>query len=611
MMTVSASTDERSAILATAIEVADEYGLDLIAGVLLTEYGMVFSPDVFVTVVTARLAAWEEEDHPRDERGRFGHKEADVVAIETDASGKPKFVSVGEELGLMAGTHVTLKGERQIRQAHDRIEAALGTGGMTDISAIHPVLASQLAESVERAVEEFPAIRETLHGIVVEPLSGGLLGTYNPRDDRIRLSESQFGQGRVGVPWDQRNGLRDTEINAKGAFHPLDDAQSTFDHEIAHSIWHLAAKEQQAEYEASRDRDAPGAKFYGSYMSDKDISARFLGFDPDLGRAQAWHEDRPVKDYYPSTRQITAGLRAIGTEYGAKSFLKRDNWDGTASHDLNEGFAEWFSVRQRPELRESLSLRTRDLLENGFNRVLDYARNAKTDRVGLVANANAYEPEISEEPKVTCHGYISSEDWKALTPAQKAELIPEGDEPDARTAAAEREYVRDERGRFGEGDGGSADKNDTKFSTAADVSFKAWAQQFPKGTVFRAGSPGRINAMKSGHDLGTPDTAPHVEVEGHERINGVWVSTTAKLEYVDHGEIMAAFDPKGLPVINEGAPGDLLLSHVPAGRLIGTWTPGPSDVGAYHSRGKGGHGIEPVGKIPKARAGGERTRLRA
>jgi hypothetical protein len=173
--------------------------------------------------------------------------------------------------------------------------------------------------------------------------------------------------------------------------------------------------------------------------------------------------------------------------------------------------------------------------------------------------------------------------------------------------AAEREYVRDDRGRFGEGDGGYADKADTKFTTAADIKFSDWARQFPKGTVFRAGHPGRVEAMRHGQDLGTPDTAgPSGEVSDAERIRGVWVSDSAKAEYLDTGEVMAAFDVHGLPVVNEGAPGDMLLSHIPADRLIGMWTPGPAGARGFDAvppqmRGSGkARGIAPVGKAVTA-----------
>ena len=54
---------------------------------------------------------------------------------------------------------------------------------------------------------------------------------------------------------------------------------------------------------------------YWHGMSNKDISARFLGFDSDADNARAMDEDRKLA--YPSARTITSGLRAM--ELGVRS----------------------------------------------------------------------------------------------------------------------------------------------------------------------------------------------------------------------------------------------------------------------------------------------------
>ena len=758
---------------------------------------------------TPRSAAFAEEDHPRDERGRFGDKGGDTQAKSSPLAPRPK---VMDDL-TDADRAAIAKGEQRIRDA-------IGQGKDVDLSKLSPALAPLLAQSVERTVAEFPAVARNLNSIEVVPIGGGILGQYQPSTGAMQLNENTFGQFQIFHSEMEmaRNGRLDTSMNEKGSFHPLDDAQSTFDHEIGHAVWKTATDEMIGQQIATHDMRTQGNVAYWRGMSNKDISARFLGFDPDADRARAMDEDRKLA--YPSTRTITSGLRAMGSEYGAKSYLRRE-WD-EPTHDLNEGFAEWFSVRQRPEMSPMLTARTNDLLSNGFNRVLDFTRDAAT--AGQPGRAAAARPvtipdAMPSSTSPTCYGYVSGAQWKAMSKAERDALFPppeaevilaaaievagdygldlidgvlrtesgaifppdtlvtivharlaysedqkrddrgrfgEGDggtvdsagghvpgekqdgtavkfpkgttlyrsvnadlrgalvpsrmgesgpgvylttnrafaeqmtanmpgrelyevttgralrlldrtapggddeyralqdassainrdgalakaitdagydgvrfagvnKGDAevtvldasaldgkpvqpRTAAFdESQHPRDDRGRFGEGDGGHADKADTHFTTAADVPLVAWAQQFPKGTVFRSGNPSRLDAMRHGEDLGTPDpTGARGETYGEERIGGIWVSTTAKPEYLDKGEQLAAFDPSASKVVNEGAPGDMLLDYVPADHLLGTWTPGPAGARGYdvtppQARGRGMiRGIAPVGKAVTA-----------
>lgn len=297
-------------------------------------------------------------------------------------------------------------------------------------------------------------------------------------------------------------------------------------------------------------------------------------------------------------RAMQSGEEILGTV-----MVSSDNYviDGHHRWAAEAGIENWSSVGDGQMNVVRIDLPIQQVLDeaNAFAEKMGIKSQAASMRATVLATAVLVADEYGlDMVDAGAFGTVFVGDGVVLLPEQFTDIVY------ARLATFdESAHPRDERGRFGEkGDSERATKQrDTKFTSARDVAFADWARQFPKGTVFRAGRPERIEAMRQGQDLGSPTQVQ--ESAGVERINGIWVSDTAKLEYLDTGEVMAAFDATGLKVVNEGAPGDKLLEYVPSARLLGTWTPSPDTEHApFHERGKGHRGIAPEGRAIAASA---------
>lgn len=663
-MTILSPSAESSAILAAAVEVAGDYGLDLIDGELRTDSGALFPPDTFVTIVHARLAAdWDEGLHPR-EKGKFTSK---------DLPPKPRPESI-TATGARAYPE-SLAPNLASFGIDDMIEAMpnefplLGTNdlGFHDLNDEEMLNLQDYGGGAVAALREmnteFPEVVKTLNEFdVVNTIEGGqYAGVVQVR------SQSGVVMKLAADTMTSERDVYGTTVHEFGhvamihAFGTIDASAAVGDLPSPSQYGDTDTIERGAEIFAAGYLGVPmepeSQKFYDDVLVPK------LQGPPSTGRRAAADEviegqpddfaTESVKDLWQAvgTRTAASEREYVRDERGrfgegdgapvdsAGGHVRGEKQDGTAvkfpkgttlyrsvNADLrgalvpsrmgesgpgvylttNRAFAEQMTAnmpgRELYEVTTGRALRLLDRTAPGGDdeyRALQDASSA-INKDGALAKA------------ITDAGYdgvrfagVNKGDAE-VTVLDASAL--DGKPVKPRTAAFdESAHPRDERGRFGEGDGGLADKNDTHFTTAADVSLVQWAQQFPKGTVFRSGSPARLDAMRHGEDLGTPDpTGARGETYGEERIGGIWVSTTAKPEYLDKGEVLAAFDPSKSKVVNEGAPGDMLLDHVPAGRLLGTWTPGPDGARGYdvtppQARGRGMiRGVAPIGKAVTA-----------
>lgn len=367
--------------------------------------------------------AWDEDLHPRGEHGKFGEKDGGVYGDFTAV--KSTTVSGDTQADAAARVDATIKLE------------ALLPGASINLGTLDGDLAPQLVESVGRAVGEFPALHDTISSIQITEMTDNVMGGYLPSTGEMVFNSSNFGTSAI----EPRQVELDTEMNPSGSFHPLDDAQSTFDHEIGHAVWEAAQRDM------SKALDPNGIGGGWNRLNDREMSMKLLGFDPNLvankGFTGYQSPRAPESEWRVPTRQITGAMRSMGSKYGSLSYMM-DNIEGgyvETSRSLNEGFAEWFSVRQREPMRDGLESRTKPIIGDAFAQVVDHARSAQ--RAAALAA-------VSDAPR-TCYGYVSAERWASMSKAEQDALFPPVDESQLAGAWDEDLHPRGEHGRFGEG----------------------------------------------------------------------------------------------------------------------------------------------------------------
>lgn len=322
---------------------------------------------------------WDESLHPRDERGRFGEGTGSPVAI-ADRPVEP---------------YADAAARRQA--AVERIVAAmpnLAEPGRLKIQGMDPDHAETLAWRVETFAKNFPDLK--IGGITLEPpgpgtMVGRNLGVVMGGTVYLNGDPKYFGEmppppqppdpttARPGDPEYRafQTGMRELQAWARlesdherfaqwtdnegksspkagqSTFSPLDGAQSTIDHEFGHIIYRAA-------------ENATG--WSGATMTRWALDMPHItGWDV---KTEAEFEPMPV-------RAVTRAFREMGSEYGARSFTSPEpsivpgSYYGP-SHDLNEGFADWFSMYQAGLPTET---RTPPMLEAAFQRVVSAARD--------------------------------------------------------------------------------------------------------------------------------------------------------------------------------------------------------------------------------------------
>ncbi len=286
---------------------------------------------------------WDESLHPRDEKGRFGEGTGSPVALVDQEPIDP------------------------VATATQRIQAALPKAKV-DIARLDPALASLVADHVEKVTGEFPRLANSIGVFAVDDVPGDNVGqvrgtgalhlSANPRYYGVPEPGSEDERWHSIFAVDQINPNYYPERGkGQASFHPVEGAAAYLDHELGHVLLNTAML---------------------------DVGVYGEGFTRwSLGKPP--HATTPVSDpeydYYTDktpTRGITRAMRMMGSEYGAQSFTTPGRFLGVSggppSHEIDEGFADWFAMRQYdPKMAAD---RTPALLADAFDKIVEQAAGA-------------------------------------------------------------------------------------------------------------------------------------------------------------------------------------------------------------------------------------------
>ena len=150
--------------------------------------------------------------------------------------------SVSGRSGLGSSSDTALSGGRtggadrkqRISAAQDRMKGSLKQGAEVSLSAMDPDLAERTADAVQKVMEKYPELNDSIKAITCEDerywaLNGNLIGSFDPVDKTIRLNPAIFGdRGYAEETW---KGMLERKHHPEGT--PVEAAVV---HEMGHAF---------------------------------------------------------------------------------------------------------------------------------------------------------------------------------------------------------------------------------------------------------------------------------------------------------------------------------------------------------------------------------------